>query len=141
MICTTEQATICVWITKKNLHRPSLQKTLCGQTTCCAGKGGDRWLVHTFSPPCRICRQDGLPMSTIPISALVEAGSDAADGYSLALSCLNPLRSAAACVHIYGIKCWTTRGSHTPTGKSRGVIPFSCAYLAADASTRGRAST
>jgi len=25
-------------------------------------------------------------------------------------------------------------------GQSRGVIPFSCAYLAADASTRGRTS-
>ena len=27
-----------------------------------------------------------------------------------------------------------------PYGQSRGVIPFSCAYLAADASTRGRTS-
>ncbi len=80
MICTTEQATICAWITKENLHRPSLQKTLCGQTTCCAGKGGDRWLVHKFPPPCRICNDTVCPCQQHPYQLLVEARSEAADG-------------------------------------------------------------
>jgi hypothetical protein len=44
------------------------------------------------------------------------------------------------------VRCWFARQvrlhflATRAYGQSRGVIPFSCAYLAADASTRGRTS-
>jgi hypothetical protein len=35
---------------------------------------------------------------------------------------------------------WLAQGTLHAYGQSRGVMPFSCAYLAAEASTNGRTS-
>ena len=80
-------------------------------------------------------------MSTTPISALDCGGLTRLTGIAGPIMSGSLYRSAAALVHIYAEQTpWTAQGIPHAYGQVRSAIPFSCAYFAADASTKGRTS-